>query len=71
MEIQVDINSITGQSPYDIYVCQTGGTDCYYMTRIDSTPYSFQIPEPYNKSYSYMLKIVDGNGSTITGITSI
>lgn len=71
MDIQVDINSITGQSPYDVYICQTGGTDCYYMTRINTIPYSFKIPAPYNNSYSYMLKIIDGNGSTISGITTI
>jgi hypothetical protein len=71
MDIEVNINSITGQSPYDVYLCQTGGTDCFYMTRISNVPYSFKIPTPYNNSYSYMLKIIDANNSIISGITTI
>lgn len=71
MGIKVIINSITGQSPFDIYVCQTGGTGCYYMNRIETTSYEFEIPKPYDTSTAYMLKIVDGNNSIISGITYI
>ena len=71
MAVQVTINSITGQSPYDIYTCQSGGTDCFYMTTITSTPYIFDIPAPYNTSSSYMLKIIDNNNCTISGITTV
>lgn len=67
MAIQVTIDSITGQSPYDIYICQTGGTGCFYMTTISSVPYSFDIPAPYNTSDAYMLKIIDSIGCVITG----
>jgi len=71
MSIQVDINAITGQSPYDVYICQSGGTDCFYIDRITTIPYSFIVPSPYDKSYSYMLKIIDGNNSTISGTSSL
>jgi hypothetical protein len=71
MAIQVTISSITGQSPYDIYICQTGGTSCFYMTTISSAPYIFDIPSPYNTSEAYMLKIIDNNGCTITGIEPV
>ena len=71
MAIQVTISSITGQSPYDIYICQTGGTSCFYMTTIGSVPYIFDIPAPYNTSEAYMLKVIDNNGCTITGIESV
>jgi hypothetical protein len=71
MAIQVTISSITGQSPYDIYICQTGGTSCFYMTTISSVPYIFDIPAPYNTSDAYMLKIIDNNGCTITGIEPV
>jgi len=67
MAIQVTINNIVGQPPYDIYICQTGGTSCFYMTTINSTPYSFDIPAPYNTSSAYMLKVIDNNGCVITG----
>lgn len=67
MAIQVTINNIVGQPPYDIYICQTGGTSCFYMTTINSVPYSFDIPAPYNTSSAYMLKVIDNNGCVITG----
>ena len=71
MVIQVSIYTITGQSPYDIYICQTGGTGCFYMATTSSTPYVFDIPAPYNTSDAYMLKIIDDNGCVITGISSV
>jgi hypothetical protein len=71
MAIQVTISSITGQSPYDIYICQTGGTSCFYMTTIGSVPYIFDIPAPYNTSEAYMLKVIDNNGCTITGVEPV
>lgn len=71
MAIQVTIDSITGQSPYDIYICQTGGTSCFYMTTISSVPYIFDIPSPYNTSDAYMLKIIDNNGCVISGISNV
>jgi hypothetical protein len=71
MAIQVTISSITGQSPYDIYICQTGGTSCFYMTTIGSVPYVFDIPAPYNTSDAYMLKIIDNNGCVITGVEPV
>jgi len=67
MAIQVTINNIVGQPPYDIYICQSGGMNCFYMTTINSVPYSFDIPAPYNTSSAYMLKVIDNNGCVITG----
>ena len=41
------------------------------MTTISSTPYSFDIPAPYNTSDAYMLKVIDGIGCITTGIESV
>ena len=71
MALQVTINNITGQAPYDIYICQTGGKSCFYMTTIISAPYSFDIPAPYNTSEAYMLKVIDSIGCITTGIESV
>jgi hypothetical protein len=71
MAVEVSISSITGQSPYDVYICQTGGTTCLYMSRITEAPYSFIIPKPYDKAGGYLLKLIDANGSIITGQTSV
>ncbi len=55
MAIQVTINGITGQSPYDIYICQSNGTGCFYISTTSVvTPYVFDIPAPYNNSFAYM-----------------
>ena len=71
MAVQVTINSITGQSPYEIYICQSDGSGCFYVTTITTTPYVFDIPSPYDTSSSYMLKVVDAFNCTITGIESV
>jgi hypothetical protein len=71
MAVQVNISSITGTSPYDIYICQPAGTNCFYITTISSTSYVFDIPAPYDTSTSYMLKIIDNNGCVISGVTNV
>jgi hypothetical protein len=71
MAVQVTISGVTGQSPYNIYICQTGGTSCFYMTTINSVPYVFDIPAPYNTSSAYMLKIIDNLGCVITGVEPV
>ena len=71
MGLEVTINGITGTSPYDLYVCQPNGNGCFYISTITSTPYVFDIPEPYNSSTSYQLKVVDENNCTITGVENV
>lgn len=71
MAIQVTINAITGTSPYDVYICQSNGTGCFYISTVTTLPYVFDIPEPYNTATSYMLKIVDNNNCLISGIQSL
>jgi hypothetical protein len=71
MSIAVNILGITGDSPFDIYICQSGGTDCYYMTTTSNTSLSFDIPPPYDVSVSYMLKVIDSKGCIITGVTNV
>jgi hypothetical protein len=72
MAIQVTINGITGQSPYDIYICQSNGTGCFYISTTSVvTPYVFDIPAPYNNSVAYMLKLIDSNNCIISGTTIV
>jgi len=71
MAIQVSIYSVTGQSPYDVYVCQSDGSNCFYMTTVSSFPYTFNIPAPYNTSSSYLLKLIDDNGCVISGVQEV
>ena len=71
MSLNVNISSITGVSPYDIFICDTGATSCYYVDTISGVPYSFQIYPPFDEFDSYLLKIVDSNDCVISGITSV
>lgn len=71
MGLQVTINGITGTSPYDLYVCQPNGNGCFYISTISGTPYTFIIPPPYDTGLAYMLKVIDNENCTISGVTSI
>jgi len=73
MAIQATISNITGQTPFDIYVCQPSGDSCFYINTITNVelPYVFDIPEPYNTGTSYMIKAVDYNNCLITGVTTV
>jgi hypothetical protein len=71
MSALVNILSITGQSPYDVYVCDINGENCFYIDRIDVANYEFYIPSPNDKYNAYMLKIIDSNNSIISGITYV
>lgn len=73
MALEVTINSLTGTSPYDVYICQTGGTSCFYIETITTgdIPFVFNIPSPYNNGDSYMVKIVDSDNCVITGSTYV
>lgn len=68
MSKSVVINSITGVSPFDVYLCESGGTNCFYILTTSTTPTQFDIPPPYDEMTTYLLKIVDGNGCIITSI---
>jgi hypothetical protein len=69
--ISVNILGITGQSPYDIYVCQSSINDCIYINTISGTTYSFELPKPFDNNVQYILKVVDNNGRVITKTTSV
>lgn len=65
MTIEVTINDITGQTPYDIYICDSGATTCVYVDTISNTPYVFNIPQSFSNLNSYSVKIVDNNNCSV------
>lgn len=71
MALVLNISSIIGTPPFDIYICQTGGTGCFYINTTSETSYSFDIPQPYDTNTAYMLKVVDNTDCIITGITFV
>jgi hypothetical protein len=71
MALRVDITGITGQTPYNIFICQNDGSSCIFIDTITINEYGFDIPYPYDLSNSYMLKIIDGNNAIISGVTYV
>jgi hypothetical protein len=55
------INSITGTSPFDIYVCDATINYCFFVDTISSLPYTFDIPFPLEDTTPIILKVVDAN----------
>jgi hypothetical protein len=68
MGTNITITSITGISPYDVYVCDTGYTTCVYVSTINSgnLPYSFMIPSIFSSLTSFVVKVIDDNECVIT-----
>lgn len=73
MPTTITVSNITGSTPFDIYLCITGGTPCYFISRIDSgdLPYSFSVPTPIQDLPGYDLRVTDSVGCIITGTTTI
>ena len=73
MPTTITVNNITGSTPFDVYLCLSGGSPCYYVKSIGSgeLPYNLSVPKPIQDFSYYCLKVVDANGCIITGCTSI
>jgi hypothetical protein len=66
MAVQVTINSLTGTSPYDVYICDGSVSNCVYIATISSPPYVFDVPPPLDTETSLCVKVIDTNGCIIT-----
>ena len=73
MPTTITVSNITGSTPFDVYLCMSGGSPCYYIKTISSgeLPYDFTVPKPISDFSYYCMKVVDSNGCIITGCTSI
>jgi len=62
---QIVITGITGASPFNIYLCQSDGSNCIYINTISTTTYDFVIPPPYDSADDFTIKVIDTNGCLI------
>ena len=62
MSTFININAISGQSPFDIYLCDSP-TSCIYIDTVPSSslPYEFQIPVIMEGQTNFTLKVIDNN----------
>ena len=61
MANQIQINSISGTSPFDIYVCDVTISYCFFVSGITTTPYTFNVHPPLESITPIILKIIDAN----------
>ena len=61
MPTYVEISSVTGTSPYNIYICDTDLVSCTWISTITSgeLPYSFELPFIYLNYPDFAVKVVD------------
>lgn len=61
MPTDITITNISGSTPFDVYVCNTGLTTCIYVSTITSgdLPYTFEIPPIYSTLTEFVIKVVD------------
>lgn len=69
MSVIVDITGLTGTSPFNVYVCDSGFTSCFYVTTLPATG-SFIVPAPYNNLSQFGIKIIDGTTCQVTQIVN-
>jgi hypothetical protein len=61
----IEITTIQGTAPFEIYVCDFTYTYCEYVTTISNIvyiPYSFELPITFYNVTDLIIKIIDSNG---------
>lgn len=73
MPTDITINDISGSTPFDVYVCDTGYTTCIYVSTINSgdLPYTFEIPPVYSSLSNFIVKVVDDNNCVVTDTLTV
>ncbi len=73
MPTNINVSSITGQEPFDVYICDSGSTVCVYVDTINSVdlPYIFDVPLVFGSLMSFNLQVVDDNNCIINQIINI
>lgn len=59
MGASITITSITGTSPYQVYVCNVLGANCSYVGSATTMPYTVVLPAMYNSAPAVMIKVID------------
>jgi hypothetical protein len=63
MPSELTVNTISGTSPYNVYICDDPITTCFYIATITDLdlPYVFTAPSIMNTLTSFNVKIIDDN----------
>ena len=66
----VQINSLSGTSPFDLYVCDQTISYCFFVASISGSPYTFNVPPPLDSTTPIILKVVDSNNCELIYLLS-
>jgi len=62
----ITINSVTGPTPYNVYLCghpvSFNDDNCYYIGTTSTLPYTITIPNCLQTISKYTLKVINGDG---------
>jgi hypothetical protein len=58
MSQEVTISSVTGNTPVEIYYCDSISGNCVYQATVSVFPYTFNVPSPYDEQ-NIVIKIID------------
>ena len=67
MSCNIQINSISGTSPFNIYMCDVGLYQCIFLQTETSPTYPIELNPPTTLigTTSFIIKIIDANGCQI------
>jgi len=67
MSCTVQINSISGTSPFDIYMCDVGLVQCVFLQTETSPTYPIILTPPTTLigATSFIIKIIDSSGCVV------
>jgi hypothetical protein len=66
----VQINSLSGTAPFDLYVCDQTISYCFFVASISGSPYTFNVPPPLDSTTPIILKVIDSNNCEIINLLS-
>lgn len=64
MPINVEITTITANTPFEVYVCDALSASCTYVSTVASAPYVFEVDDTY-ATENFTIKIVDVAGCIV------
>ena len=66
MPTNININNISGATPFNVYLCDEFNITCIYIDTVPSSllPYNFQVPSIMEGQVSFNIKVVDNNNCT-------
>ena len=64
MPTNININNISGATPFNVYLCDEFNITCVYIDTVPSSslPYVFQVPSIMEGQISFNIKVIDNNG---------